>query len=204
MVSSGSVTAWIVQLKAGDEAGLAKLHARYWPALVALARKKLNTVAGRAADNEDVAQEAFWGFYQSLKAGRLPRLNNRHDLLALLSHIIACKALNLIEREMGTQKRGSGQVRDESALDRVHDPGPEGRALDLATDPRRSPLEQATLNDCYRHYLTGLPEALRDFAECYLAGCTHKEIAQRLGAAAVRRLPGEISPVAAAGWLSCR
>ena len=117
MSSGGSVTTWLGQLQAGEVAGLAKLHARYWPHLVALARKRLQDVPGRAADEEDVAQEALWSFVRRVRAGRKFRLTSRHDLLALLTHIVACKAVNQIEHELGVQKRGGGRVDGSSALD---------------------------------------------------------------------------------------
>ena len=169
MSSGGSVTVWIGQLKAGEQAALGKLHGRYWPALVAMARKKLRGAAGGAADEEDVAQAAFWSCCRGLREDRVPRLANRHDLLALLTHITACKAVNQIEHEIGAQKRGGGRVQGDSAIDI------------LARDPTPTPLEQAILKDCYRYYLEELPDNLRSFAESYLAGFTHKEIARQLG-----------------------
>jgi DNA-directed RNA polymerase specialized sigma24 family protein len=168
------VTAWIGQLQQGEEAALSKLHARYWPGLVALARQRLRGVPGRAADEEDVAQEAFWDFYRSLKAGRVPRLANRHDFLALLTHIVACRAVNQIKHEVAVQKRGAGRVRGGSALDLL-------AAAGGADDTEPTPLDQALLTDCYQYYLGALPERLRAFAEGYLAGCTNKETAAALG-----------------------
>jgi RNA polymerase sigma-70 factor (ECF subfamily) len=163
------VTAWIQQLKKGEEAALAKLHARYWHSLVAIARKRLEGTPRRASDEEDVAQEAFWSFYRSLKAGQVPRLEDRDDLLALLTHIIACRAANQIHHEVGVKKRSAAAAEEESALEELTD----------AVEP--TPLEQAVLNDCYQHYLNSLPENHRDFAELWLAGYTHKEIAEHLG-----------------------
>jgi DNA-directed RNA polymerase specialized sigma24 family protein len=166
---SGSVTAWIVQLKNGEEAALANVHRRYWPVLVALARERLHGAGRNAADEEDVAQEAFWGFYSSLKAGRLPRLETRHDLFAVLGHIVACKAVNQIQHENGVVRRGAGWARQMATF------------KDQADDSAPTPLEEALLRDCYRYYLERLPERLRDFAQLYLAGCTHQEISARLG-----------------------
>jgi len=179
MSSGGSVTGWIQQMKEGEESALARLHARYWPALVAMAQKRLGNVPGRVIDKEDVAQEAFWSFYKSFKAGRLPRLMNRHDLLALLSHIIACKAVNEIEREFGAQKRGAGRSYEEAASDKLAEHASAGVAL--IQDDRGTPLEQAMLKDCYQYYIGSLPESLRGFAEHYVAGYTYREIAQHLG-----------------------
>jgi RNA polymerase sigma factor (sigma-70 family) len=169
MSAGGSVTAWIQQLKKGEEAALEKLHARYWRSLVAMARTRLKGTPSRARDEEDVAQDAFWSFYRSLKTGQIPRLDSRDDLLAFLTHIIACRAANQIHHEVGVKKRNAAAVKGESALEELSD----------AAAP--SPLEQALLNDCYEHYLNKLPENHRNFAELWLAGYTHKEIAEHQG-----------------------
>lgn len=92
--TTGSVSMLIARLKDSDETALARLHQRYWPALVNLGRVKLRGAPIRAADEEDVAQKAFVGFDDSVRNNRVPDLSNRHELLALLSHIVACKAVN--------------------------------------------------------------------------------------------------------------
>ena len=134
MSSGGSVTHWIAELKAGDEAALEKLRRRYWPFLVELAAKKLKGAPRRAADEEDVAQDAFWGFYRSFKNGRFPKLENRYDLLALLTIITARKAAHQIERD-GRQKRGGGQERGESALDVLASSHSDARGIEQVASP---------------------------------------------------------------------
>jgi DNA-directed RNA polymerase specialized sigma24 family protein len=108
MPAAESVTTWIGQLHQGQESALGKLHQRYWPWLVGLARKRLKGARLHEADEEDVAQEVFVSFYRTFKAGGVPQLTNRQDLLALLSTITACKAINQMQHELGVQKRGGG------------------------------------------------------------------------------------------------
>ncbi|MBI3467050.1 MAG: hypothetical protein HY000_28885 [Planctomycetes bacterium] len=177
MPSGGSVTHWIAQIKAGEEWALEKLRQRYWPYMVALADKKLAGIRRAAADEEDVAQEAFWGFYRSLKAGRLPRLENRNQLVALLTIITARKAASLIERE-NRFKRGAGEVQGESALESLAGSRSDERGIERVPDPGLSPDEQVIAEDAYSHFVNALDENLRNFADLWLAGHSSKEIAQ--------------------------
>jgi DNA-directed RNA polymerase specialized sigma24 family protein len=128
-----------------------------------------------------VAQQAFWQFCKSVRAGGFPHLTNRHELLALLSHITACQAVNQIKHEVGVQKRGGGDVKGESVFELPRDSA-EGstRGLEQVEDRGLSPLEMSLLNDCYQHYVQGLPDHLREVAELHLAGWTYREIAEQL------------------------
>src|SRR5262249_56575810 len=105
--------------------------------------------------------EAVWVAPRGVGAGGAPPRPARHDLLALLTHLVACRAVNQLKHELGVQKRGAGRVRDESALESLAGSDGPTRALDRAAGPDRSPPEQALLHDCYHHYVHGLPANLR-------------------------------------------
>jgi DNA-directed RNA polymerase specialized sigma24 family protein len=167
MSSSGSVTTWLMQLKAGDMAALTRLHQRYWPVLVDLARRKLQGVPCRAADEEDAAQEAFLGFCSSLRAGHLPALQDRHGFLALLTHIIACKTHNQIKHETRSKRPHPSRQADASVL------------ATLAEETELSPYQLALLNDCYEHFVLGLADNLRQYAVLHLAGYSNADIARQ-------------------------
>lgn len=169
MTSAGSVSHWIAQAKAGDELALARLHRRYWPALVGLARQRL-LGSPIPSDEEDIAQQAFFGFYEAIKRQRVPQLENRHQFLALLSHIIACKVYNQVNHEL-TARKGGGRVQSGAQL------------TTLVEDSAYSPLQEAILKECYEKYVVDMPESLRRHAELFLQGCTRQEIAEKLGCA---------------------
>src|SRR6266849_1284350 len=119
MSSSGSVTFWIRELKAGGRAATQPLWENYFRQLVARARHKLAGVPRRAADEEDVALSAFGSFCRAAEQGRFPHLDDRQDLWQLLMVITDRKASDLANFER-RQKRGGGKVLDEAGLQGPH------------------------------------------------------------------------------------
>src|SRR5207237_6705167 len=105
METQGSVTRWVGQLRAGDQAAAQPLWERYFRRLVSLARKKLCGAARRVADEEDVALSAFDGFCRRAAEGRFPQLSDRDNLWQLLVVMTARKAHHLV-RDQRRQKRG--------------------------------------------------------------------------------------------------
>jgi len=177
----GSVTCWIDQLRAGDQAAAQRLWERYFQRLVGLARVKLppKLRAGGDSDEEDAALSAFQSFCQGAAQGRFPRLDDRHDLWRVLVTITARKAADQIERAR-TLKRGGGRVLDEAALD---GPVPEhrGGGLDQLPGPDPTPEFAAMVAEQYQHLLDLLgDETLRSIAVSKLEGYTNHEIAQTL------------------------
>src|SRR5262245_38225153 len=127
MSSEGSVTRWVTALKGGDLAAAQPLWERYHRQLVTLARDKLRSSSRRAADEEDVVQNAFHSFFRGVARGRFPRLDDRDNLWRLLVVITARKALDQLGREHARRRGGCAVPRglrispgwDETALAQV-------------------------------------------------------------------------------------
>jgi DNA-directed RNA polymerase specialized sigma24 family protein len=174
----GSVTNWLVQLKAGDPASAQPLWERYFQRMVALARKKLQGARRREADEEDVALSAFDSFCRGVVQGRFPQLTDRDDLWRLLVVITARKSLDLLEKQ-GRQKRGGGQVRGESALLDPVEPGNGGIEKVVGGEP--TPEFAAELaEECQRLLDQLSDDELRQIAVWKMEGYTNPEIAERL------------------------
>ena len=127
--TEGSITICLRALEQGsDEAGH-QLWEHYYHRMVRLARHRLGHVAGRIADEEDVAISAFDSFCGGLQHGRFPHMQDRNDLWAMLIVITVRKAVDQIQYE-GRQKRGGGLSRphnDAAALQELlsREPSPE-------------------------------------------------------------------------------
>src|SRR6516225_3701992 len=103
----GSVTGLLERLKSGDHEAARLLWQRYFPRLVALARKKLQAAPRRVADEEDVALSAFDSFCRRAEQGHFPDLKDRDGLWALLVVLTARKAADQL-RHQQRDKRGGG------------------------------------------------------------------------------------------------
>src|SRR5262249_6130936 len=137
-MADGSVTNWIKELKAGRERAAQRLWERYFARLIELARTRLQDVAKRAADEEDVAQSAFASFCHGAREGKFGQLQDRHNLWRLLFGITANKARVLKERERAG-KRGGGKIYDESILGRLRGLADELRGLEQIASSEPTP-----------------------------------------------------------------
>jgi DNA-directed RNA polymerase specialized sigma24 family protein len=168
MSSEGSVTRWLTQVQAGDEAAVQPLWERYFHRLVGLARQRLRARPCRAADEEDVALSAFDSFCRNAEQGRFPQLADRDSLWRLLVVITARKAAQQA-RDEGRRKRGGGAAAEAVILDEVAGPDP-------------TPEFAAQAAEEYRRLLGLLGDAdVRRAAVLKMEGYSVAEIAEQLG-----------------------
>jgi DNA-directed RNA polymerase specialized sigma24 family protein len=173
MQSDGSITRLIVMLKEGNRAASQQLWEVYFVRLVALARARLRSFAGRVADEEDVALSAFDSFYRRAEQGQFARLEDREDLWQLLFVLTVRKAINLVNYQ-GRKSRGDGRVQSLTDLELA------GAEAIFGAEP--SPELAAQLTEECQRLLARLPdESLRTVALWKMEGYTNKEIAARLG-----------------------
>lgn len=179
MSSDGSVTRWIGEAKAGDEAAVQRLWARYFPQLVALCQKRLRGHPRRAADEEDVAVSVFDSFCQRAAEGRFPQLNDRDDLWRLLVVIAARKATNLVHHDR-RQRRGGGRVLGETSLPAAeNDTDTAGLEQIIGREP--TPEFAALVAEEYERLLAKLDdESLRQVAIWKFEAYSNEEIARQL------------------------
>jgi RNA polymerase sigma factor (sigma-70 family) len=168
----GSVSRWIVDLKAGDGAAARELWRRYFQELVRLARFKLGGAPRAKADEEDVAHSSFHSLCAGATRGSFPELDDRDGLWHLLVTITVRKALDQVQRQR-RQKR-AGPKGATATLNLV--------GLDWVAGREPGPEVAAVLADEYRRLFDDLrDESLREVARLRLEGYTGSEIAERMG-----------------------
>lgn len=179
MTTQGSVSRLIADLKQGERFAAQELWERYYDRLVALARAKLHASRRRAADEEDVVQQAFDSFFRGVDQTNFPRLDDRNELWRLLVVITARKALDQIRYER-SQRQGGGTVRGSSAIfpmDQLGAPLPGGLA---GEEPW--PEFAAQVTEEWRRQMRSLgDDGLQKVALWKIEGYTNEEIAKMLG-----------------------
>jgi DNA-directed RNA polymerase specialized sigma24 family protein len=181
MASGGSVTHWIGQLKAGDQAAAQKLWEKYFDRLVRFARRRLARLPRRAADDEDVALTAFDSFCRAAEQGQFPKLIERDDLWQILLTLTERKAVDLMRWER-RQKRGAGALRGEADL-----PGPDTSSqpetvIEQVPAPEPTPEQAAQVAEECQRLLDRLgDDRLRAVAVWRMEGYSNEEIAGKLG-----------------------
>jgi DNA-directed RNA polymerase specialized sigma24 family protein len=179
---AGSVSRWIIDLKAGDRQACQALWDRYYATLVERARSKLRALHSSTAvnDEEDLALSAFQSLYQGVREGRFPRLEDRDDLWRLLVHLTACQAVDQHRAEQ-RQKRGSGKIVNETDMIAGENED-QGSALDQIIGSEPSPEFAAMVAEEYCRRLGELgDETLRRIATLKLACYSNEEIRRQLG-----------------------
>ncbi|MEK6239206.1 MAG: ECF-type sigma factor, partial [Planctomycetales bacterium] len=164
----------------GDSIAAMALWERYFPLLCDRARRKLEGVSRRMADEEDVALSAFDSFCRAAKAGRFPDLTDRDSLWYLLLSITARKAIDLSRHEK-RQKRGDGKVQGESALMFADSPQDEQVMAQMLGDFPSPEFISIVTEEC-ESLLDSLGDRdLQALAVAKMEGYNNEEIAEQLG-----------------------
>jgi DNA-directed RNA polymerase specialized sigma24 family protein len=183
MTLERDLTCWIQRLGDGDSQAAEHLWEAYFEKLVQLARRKLEGVTLRAADEEDVALSAMYSFYRGMQEKKFTWVADRTDLWKLLVTITARKAF-VQRRAHLTQKRGGGRVQGESFFDRRKNPDGDEFGNGIADVLGREPTPEiaAGVAETCQVMLDRLgDERLREIAVLTLEGMTTTDIAVQLG-----------------------
>ncbi len=182
MPEESSVSQWIEDLKAGSVSAAEKLWRRYYTRIVRLAQRELNGAPRRTADEDDVAQLAFYDLCEGAREQRFAALHGRDSLWRLIATITKCKAHN--QMKAARCKKRAKEV-GESALPDSGASDQEG-GLNAIAGPLPVPDVAARMTESVEELLSLLDKAgehlqLRAIALARLEGFDNQEIAQQLG-----------------------
>ncbi len=178
MTNERSITHWIHEIKEGESAAANALWEHYFEKLVRLARRKLDGMPRRIADEEDVALSAFDSFCRAAKKGRFPDLADRDGLWRLLIQMTARKAVDLIRYN----ERKKRKVLGESAIGDADATEAQGIAQVIGDEP--TPEFAAMVTEEYERLLALLEDReLEEIAIAKMEGFKNAEIARKQGCA---------------------
>lgn len=169
-----SVTGIIQRLKSDDPAAAGEIWQRFFARLLPLARARLQPLADRSVDEEDILISVFDRFFRAARENRFARLEDRDDLWQILLMLTERRVAEQFRRS-GAQKRGGGLVRQLGDLNNGSGQIPE--LSDLELDPEFI----AAFNDSVAGALARLADTTaRHVALMKLEGFENNEIARQL------------------------
>lgn len=172
-----SITAWVNQLRGGDEEAARRLWEAYFGRLVGMARQRLAQRRFLVGDEEDVALSAFTSFCRGLRGGEFAGLADRDDLWKLLVTITLHKALHLV-RDEGRVKRGGGWQRVGGGGELEGEPNDDRLQRIVGAEP--SPAVAAQIAEEAERMLASLGDSeLIELAVLKMEGHSNAEIAAR-------------------------
>ncbi|MEM6468029.1 MAG: ECF-type sigma factor [Planctomycetota bacterium] len=178
MSDNHSVSELIQRLDQEDSKALSEIWNRYIHRLITESRRQLMNFPRRAADEEDVAQEAFQAFFDGMKEGRFVQLENRDDLWKILVLLAERKAVTAIRRETAS-KRGGLSKRGESVFERWASDASAAFGINEIVGP--SPTMIDGFSTGVRELLEQLPDdTMKSIAMMRLGGYSNQEIAKSL------------------------
>ncbi|MBC7964660.1 MAG: hypothetical protein H7Z17_01945, partial [Fuerstia sp.] len=139
--AGGSITMFLHQMMAGDEAAVSTLWQRFLPRLLGLARTTLANRPQRMADVDDAVQSAFASFWKRAADGEFGDQLDRYNMWNLLGTITVRKSLRQVRHERAA-KRGGGRVVTEGSLERPN--GIQGSLDDFAGSYSPAELDMNT------------------------------------------------------------
>jgi DNA-directed RNA polymerase specialized sigma24 family protein len=182
MTTDPAITAWIAPLKEGDQTAAQRIWDEYFERLVRLARKHLQGLPRRVADEEDVALSAFNSFCSAAARGRFPRLSERESLWRILITVTVRKAQHL-RRDQTRQKRNANRLIDDRPFE-LPDGTEMTSPIEMHADPGPSPELVVEMAEQTQRLLGGLSDPqLRQIAIWKMEGYTNDEIAGGLNCA---------------------
>lgn len=180
VAEDGEISGWIRRLREGDEDAAAHIWNRYFDRIVEIAKRSLKDASSRVTDEEDVALLALKSLLTGIKEGRFPALDRRDQLWRLLMVITTRKAAAVIEKDH-RQKRGSGNVRGDSAIIAPEFEDSILNGFDQIDGQCEAPDWAALMADETKELMRLLPDEIsRQLAILKMEGHTHEEIADKL------------------------
>lgn len=173
-----SVTAWIGDLKDGQDSASRKLWERYFQRLVRVASRQLGSAPRRIVDEEDIAVSVFDTLCRGAAAGRFDKLQDRDDLWRLLTAIAGMKTVDQIRRQTA-KKRGGEDVRGESIIAGAG--ASQFGSFDQFIHQEPTPEFLAIMDEQQQAMFRALPDdSQRNVARLRFEGFSNEEIAEKL------------------------